>query len=95
MDKYIVISSHTAEDCKLAIKQFRQYNAGFLTHFDWGCLDNDHKAYAIIDADSHANAKMAVPPLLRGKTKVFKLTSFDPMKTNDLLHEESSIGKTD
>jgi len=86
MDRYIVISTHTAEDCKMAVKQFRQYNAGFLTHFEWGCLDNDHTAYVIIDAESHENAKMSVPPLFRQKTKVIKLTHFDPMKTRDPLH---------
>jgi hypothetical protein len=86
MDRYIVISAHTAEDCKMAVKQFRQYNAGFLTHFEWGCLDNDHTAYVIIDAESHENARMSVPPLFRKKTKVIKLTYFDPTKTRDPLH---------
>ena len=51
MHRYLVISPHTAEDCKMAIKEFRKYNAGFLTHFEWGCLDNDHTAYAIIEAE--------------------------------------------
>jgi hypothetical protein len=88
MGKYIVISSHTPEDCRMAIKQFRQYNAGFLTHFEWGCEDNDHTAYAILDAESHENARMSVPPLLRDKSKVIKLTNFDPLKTRDLLHKE-------
>ena len=53
MDRYIVISEHTAEDCRMAVKHFRQYHANFLTHFEWGCYDNDHHAYAIIEADSH------------------------------------------
>ena len=87
MERYIVISSHTAEDCKMAVKQFREYNAGFLTHFDWGCLDNDHTAYAIIEAENHENARMSVPPLFRDKTKVVKVTHFDPMITRDLLHK--------
>jgi hypothetical protein len=86
MNRYIVISSHTSEDCKMAVKQFRQYNAGFLTHFEWGCFDNDHTAYAIIEAESHENAKMSVPPIFREKTKVVKLTHFDPMKTEDPAH---------
>ncbi|MGA8265707.1 MAG: hypothetical protein WB779_14785 [Ignavibacteriaceae bacterium] len=86
MNRYIVISSHTSEDCKMAVKQFRQYNAGFLTHFEWGCFDNDHTAYAIIEAESHENAKMSVPPIFREKTKVVKLTHFDPMKTKDPAH---------
>jgi hypothetical protein len=86
MDRYIVISNHTAEDCRTAVKYFREYHAGFLTHFEWGCYDDDHNAYAIIEADSHANAKLAVPPLFRDKVKVVKLTHFKPSKTTDTAH---------
>ncbi len=86
MHRYIVISPHTAEECKMAVNQFRQYNAGFLTHFEWGCLDNDHTAYVMIDAESHENARMSVPPLFREKTRVTRLTYFDPLATNDPLH---------
>ena len=89
MDRYIVISSHTAEDCRAAVKYFREYHAGFLTHFEWGCYDNDHTAYAIIEADSHQNAKLSVPPLFRDKVKVVKLTHFKPYKTTaDPTHEK-------
>ena len=42
MDRYLIISEHTAEDCRLAVKHFIQYHANFLTHFEWGCYDNDH-----------------------------------------------------
>jgi hypothetical protein len=86
MHRYIVISPHTAEECKMAVKQFRQYNAGFLTHFEWGCLDNDHTAYIMIDAESHENARMSVPPLFREKTRVTRLIYFDPLTKNDPLH---------
>ena len=86
---YLVKSAHTAEDCRTAVKYFREYHAGFLTHFEWGCLDNDHTAYAFIEAKNHDHAKMAVPPLFRGKTKVVKLTRFDPKKTSDPSHNIS------
>jgi hypothetical protein len=88
MERYIVKSSHTAEDCRKAVKYFREYHAGFLTHFEWGCYDNDHTAYAIIEAESHEQAKMAVPPLFRDKTKVVKLTTFDPKAKSDPVHNE-------
>ena len=87
MDNYLIISQHTAEDCTTAIKQFRKYNAGFLTHFEWGCMDNDHTAYAIIEADSHEQAGLSVPPLLREKSKVIMLTNFDPAETEDPYHK--------
>ncbi len=88
MRKYIVISPHTSEDCRKAVKEFRAYNAGYLTHFDWGCMDKDHTAYAIIEADSHETARMAVPTLFREKTRVIMLTNFDPSKTEDPLHAQ-------
>jgi len=88
MDRYIVMSSHTAEDCRMAVKHFREYNAGFLAHFEWGCYDNDHTAYAFVEADSHEMAKMAVPAMWRDKTRVVKLTYFNPKETKDPVHGE-------
>ena len=86
MPRFIVISSHTAEDCKLAVKHFREHHAGFLSHFEWGCYDNDHTAYLMLEADSHEEALQTVPPLFRPKTRVVQLTFFNPKKTSDPLH---------
>jgi len=91
MDRYIVISAHTAEDCRMAIKYFREYHAGFLTHFEWGCYDNDHHAYAIIEAESHENALMSVPPLFREKAKAIKLTYFKPFARTDVPHDKPGV----
>ena len=88
MDRYIVISSHTAEDCRMAVKYFREYHAGFLTHFEWGCYDNDHTAYAFIEAENHEQAKLAVPPLFREKTRVVKVTTFNPKAKLDPIHKK-------
>jgi hypothetical protein len=88
MDRYLIISYHTAEDCKMAVKYFMKYHAAFLTQFDWGCYDGDHHAYAIVEADSHENARLAVPPLFREKAKVIKLVHFSPQQTGEDVHEE-------
>ena len=87
MGKFIVMSSHSVEDCQKARKYFKEYHAGFLTHFEWGCYDNDHTAYAFVDAKNHDHARLAVPPLFRNKTRVVKLTTFDPKQTSDPAHE--------
>lgn len=86
MKRFIVISPHTSEECKMAVKQFREHNPGFLTHFEWGCKDNDHTAYVIIEAENHENAALSVPPFFRKKTKVVRLTYFDPAKKEDKYH---------
>jgi hypothetical protein len=89
MDRYLIISTHTEEDCIKAVNYFMQYHASFLTQFDWGCYDNDHHAYAIVEADSHENAIMAVPPLFRAKAKVIKLCQFKPGQFDDVVHEKN------
>lgn len=76
MDKYLVISAHTEEDCDKAIQYILAYHTAFLTKFEWGCMDHDHNAYTILEAESHEHAKMAVPPLFRDRTKVIKLVNF-------------------
>ena len=43
-----------------------------------GCKDNDHNAYAVIEAENHEEAMMSVPPLLRREARVIKLTYFKP-----------------
>ena len=87
MHRYIIMSPHTAEDCRMAVKHFREHHAGFLTHFEWGCYDNDHTAYLMLEAESHEDALQAVPPLWREKTRVVQLTHFNPKKTDDPLHK--------
>ncbi|OFX46399.1 MAG: hypothetical protein A2046_13830 [Bacteroidetes bacterium GWA2_30_7] len=86
MDRYIIISNHTVEECNRAIKFFKEYHTGYLTHFEWGCHDNDHNAYAIIEANNHSEAIMAVPPLFRNKTKAIKLTTFNISQNIDTMH---------
>jgi len=74
MDKYIVESPHTAGDCKKALKDV--LSAGYLSHFDWGCLDGDHRGWVIIEAASAQEALMVVPVGYRPQAKVVKLTKF-------------------
>jgi hypothetical protein len=78
METYLISSSHTEEDCKLAVKHFMEYHAGFLTHFEWGCYDNDHHAYAFVKAENHEEAKMAVPPLFRDKATAVMVKHMKP-----------------
>lgn len=87
MEHYLIISTHTAEDCKMAVQHFAKYNAGFLTHFEWGCTDNDHRAFAFVDADSHEQALLAVPPLLRSKAKAIKVVQFTPKNIGPASHK--------
>ena len=74
MDRYIVESPHAAGDCKKALKDVLA--AGYLSHFDWGCADGDHRGWVIIEAASPKEALMVVPSSYRPNAKVVRLTKF-------------------
>jgi hypothetical protein len=93
MPRYIVKSPHTAEDCKIAVKHFREHHAGFLSHYEWGCYDNDHTAYLMLEADSHEAALLTVPPLFRDKATAVELVFFNPQKPGDPLHSQKEENK--
>jgi hypothetical protein len=76
MDRYLVVIPHTVEDCLNALKAIEA--VGAITHFDWGCKDNDHTGWAIIEASSKSEAMLSVPPVQRTKAHVVKLTKFSP-----------------
>jgi hypothetical protein len=75
MDRYLIETPHTAQDCQRLVEEV--YAMGYLTHFDWGCKAGVHCGWAIIEAENEAVARLAVPPLVRGKAQVVKLTRLD------------------
>lgn len=76
MDRYLIILPHTVEDCLNALKQIEAI--GMITHFDWGCMDNDHTGYVCLEADSKNEALLSVPSSSRPKARVIKMTKFSP-----------------
>jgi len=76
MDRYMVESPHKKEDCTHALKQVEAM--GYLTHFEWGCESGNHTGFAIIEAESEAQARMVVPAMSRHEARVVKLKKFTP-----------------
>ena len=50
----------------------------FMTNADWGCGDDEHKAWFIADLDSKEQAMSILPPLFRENAKVIELQQFTP-----------------
>lgn len=88
MDRYLIESPHTAQDCKMLVQQV--YAMGYLHHFDWGCKDGVHSGWAIIEAESVAQAHLAVPAIVRSKARVIKLCKF----TYTIFTQESVVDLT-
>jgi hypothetical protein len=88
LKRFLVISNHKAEDCNLALKE--TLAIGYLTHYDWGCKDDVHTGWAVLEAEDKAQALMSVPTFLRNQATVIRLVKFDPEKIARLHIEPQS-----
>ena len=62
--------------CTRAVEVLLRTGSHFLTHADWGCKDNEHKAWIIMNFDSRQDALSSVPPDFRKDAKVVQLNWF-------------------
>jgi len=74
MDKYLIESAHTDTNCEQVVRDV--FAAGYLHFFEWGCKDNDHTAWAIVEAESKEHARQMVPWYLRDKARIVKVVQF-------------------
>ena len=67
------------------------YAMGYLYHFDWGCKAGVHCGWAIIEAENEAEARLAVPPMMRNKARVIHLNKFngDPKSFHEMHAEQT------
>ncbi len=82
MDRFLIETPHTEINCHLLIDQVQAM--GYLYNFDWGCADGIHCGWAIIEAESEEQARLAVPPVVRGAARVIRLVKFSPDKAGEL-----------
>ena len=75
MNRYLIESKHNKGNCEQVIKDV--FAAGYLHHFEWGCKDNDHTGWAIVEAENAEDARQIVPWYLRGTARVVRLVKFD------------------
>ncbi len=64
--------------------------AGYLHHFEWGCKDGVHSAWAIIEAENREHARQIVPWMVRDKARIVKLVKFE---VADPVHHRTNIIK--
>ena len=78
MEKYIVESPHTKEECLRALDEILAEGPAVLNKFDWGCHAGDHTGYAVVDAENETNVRKLIPTFLRNKTRIIKVGKFTP-----------------
>jgi hypothetical protein len=89
MERYLVQSPHTQEECLRALDELLEKGPGVLARYEWGCMAGDHTGYAIVDARSESEVKATIPPFLAGKARVVRLNRFTPEQIRD-FHKKSA-----
>ena len=97
MAGYLIEVPHGDDEvaCLHAIRVFMESGSHFLANADWGCHDEEHKAWLIVEVDSKAQALQIVPPAFRGVAKItelFKVTKKD-LEEYKKKQEESAMGR--
>ncbi|MDH4347611.1 MAG: hypothetical protein OEW17_02295 [Gemmatimonadota bacterium] len=78
MPRFLIEVTHdsSAHACTRAVETLLRTGSHFLTHAEWGCKDNEHKAWLIMEFDCREDALAAVPPDFRKDAKVIQLNWF-------------------
>jgi hypothetical protein len=78
MEKYLIEVPHeaTKEACMYAVKVFLQTGSHFLAQADWGCFDDEHKAWLVVETEGKDQARQIIPPAFREDAKITKLHTF-------------------
>ena len=80
MQRYLIEVSHDAEHdiCPRFYSSMNRAGAHFLTHSEWGCEDGVHIAWLTVEALDDEDAALIVPPVLRGRARIIRLSHYTP-----------------
>lgn len=89
MPRYLVEVPHenTKEACERAVQTFMLTGSHFMTNADWGCSDDEHKAWIIVEMDSKQDVIGILPPLFRKDAKIITLERFSPQATGEIVEQ--------
>lgn len=78
MEKYLIEVPHepTKTACMYAINIFLRSGSHFLAQADWGCLDGEHKAWLIVEAENKDEIIRIIPSAFKSEAKIVKLHTF-------------------
>ncbi len=87
MARFLIEVPHEKEKvaCARVVQTFLTSGSHFLTHADWGCMDEEHKAWIIVEVDSKDEARLIVPPAFRSQAKIVRLNTFTMEYIDEIL----------
>jgi hypothetical protein len=89
MARFLIEVPHEANfvACGQAVQIFMNTGSHFMTHADFGCADGEHKGWLTVDVASKEEALRILPPALRARARVVRLSKFSMTHFGAMLRE--------
>jgi hypothetical protein len=93
MSQYIIYSSHdpSPKECFRVLDAFVAAGAHYLTNAFWGCLDGEHTAWIVVEADNEHQARLMAPPVIRRTAQVVAVNKFTPTQIRELHRAHDAV----
>lgn len=89
MPRFLIEVPHDPDPlgCAQVVHVFLTSGSHFLTNADWGCQDDHHCAWLVVDVDTRADARAIVPPAFRRQATIVTLNKFSLEEAEQLLSQ--------
>jgi hypothetical protein len=93
MPRFLIEVPHESDvvACAHAVKVLLETGSHFLTHADFGCCDDVHKAWVVVEVDSRDEARNMLPPAYRRQATVVELCRFGIAELDDLIKRHTAV----
>jgi hypothetical protein len=87
MPRFLIEVPHGGDtaSCARAVKLLLETGSHYLTHADFGCMDNDHRAWIVVECDTKEEARNSLPPVYRSQALIVGLNKFSLDEIEELL----------
>lgn len=94
MARFLIEVPHAANSvaCGQAVQIFMHTGSHFMTHADFGCADGEHKGWLTVDVETREEALRILPPALRARARVVRLSKFSMTHFGAMLREHLHAG---
>jgi hypothetical protein len=78
MGRFLIELPHSpdAGECANVVQVFLSSGSHLVTKAEWGCKDDVHNAWLIVDVEGRNDAVAIVPPALRPAARITALNTF-------------------
>lgn len=91
MEKFLIEIQNGGDrvSCLRSIQSFLSSRTHYVTRVEWGCLDEENKAWLIIETGNREDALRIIPAAYRQSAKITKLQILHSQENDDSLFEKA------